>query len=250
MQIYNSLKPLPFIIVLVLLASLLIGCGLGDTKDKYKITVNIDVDGKTYSGSGVQEFGYHKQSVGIVDTDRYLLKGEAIPINLGKCGYVFMILDTPQYYIPKLKNANAGSLKTKWIKPASWEINLDDPPLMVKFEDIKDPKTVKAVYFSEHEEFDHYETRIIGNNTTKQDTITKIVPPNAEDLLCRGIVLKSIHVEKTNEWVTFGRMEKILPWLKSMGYHFLVDYGGVGSHGSSGSHNLTERLLYNNFIWR
>ncbi len=167
----------------------------------YKITVTVDTPEGEKRGSAVREartefqprpepkdFPYHIEIKS---------RGEAVPVDLGKRGMLFALIDwdsyrefynafpyggqmdgkskfpRDDYYKETLKTGMKAELKTNF-------------PRMVTFKDIKDPKSVEAV--------------------------------KADDLAATfgaGVKLKDITLEITDEPVTW-EIEKVLGWLEKV----------------------------------
>ncbi|MBN8649393.1 MAG: hypothetical protein J0L55_15670 [Caulobacterales bacterium] len=140
------------------------------------------------------------------------VKGEAIPLKVSEKKYLFLLIGLPQDYInqintpltgPQVRSADADSI--------GWEIDLEKAPMLVTFDNLQDPKSVKQIHFTSYQEFDHSELEEDG---ARQKSIMITKEPNAEELLGPDVSLSSIHVEKTNEPITRGRIVEVLPWLK------------------------------------
>ena len=185
---------------------------------KFKIVLNVQVGDKIYQSYGVQEFRCRQRSKfwGGMDVGGCDVKGEAIPLKVSEKKYLFLLIGLPQDYInqintpltgPQVRSADADSI--------GWEIDLEKAPMLVTFDNINDPKSVKQVHFTSYQEFDHFEIVDKGNDTApQQEAIMATKEPNAEELLGPNVSLSSIHVERTNEPITHGRIAEVLPWLK------------------------------------
>ncbi|MBN8646877.1 MAG: hypothetical protein J0L55_02905 [Caulobacterales bacterium] len=216
--------------------------------ERYKVTLNVEYNGALYSASAVQEIKctpsnsfWQGMSMGGCD-----LKGEAIPLQLGANGYLFLILagknggNALEYYYYLTNKADEQRKKGK-----VWDVNLNEAPMLVTFFDVNDSKTVKRVHFFPHEEIDHYEKyRPFPASQELERPIMKMVQPNSKDYFGETTIIKSIHVERTNEPITWGQIEKVLPWLADIGDNLLD-----GHYASDGS-TLAGNLQKINFIWR
>ena len=163
------------------------GC---DTADKYeynyKITVSVEANGRTYSGSTIQQIINYKVKdwatplLGLGGGDSSEQKGEAVVVNVdGK--YLFLLVNISPYGLTGKLGDDAIN-KFKYNK--SWEItDLKDYPFVV-FTDIGDPLTVKKIT---QDNFGQY---FMGGKIT------------------------SIEVQKTNEPVTYGKVEQVIPWIR------------------------------------
>ena len=177
-----------------------------------KITVNLDVNGQLVSASGVQRLACREaiKFLRSMDSSDCKIRGEAIAIPIPQKGYLFMILDNEQIYIPRVNTPVPWSIiRDEHNNGIAWDMDyekgslLGSIPVFVVFDDIADPKTVKAVYFSEYGD-----GRFVDGKYVRFTN-----PSNYKEILGEGIELKSIHVEKTKDWVTYGKIKKALPWL-------------------------------------
>ena len=172
------------------------GC---DTADKYeynyKITVSVEANGRTYSGSTIQQIINYKVKdwatplLGLGGGDSSEQKGEAVVVDVnGK--YLFLLVNISPYGLTGKLGDDAIN-KFKYNK--SWEItDLKDYPFVV-FTDIGDPLTVK-----------------------------KITQDNFGQYFMGGKI-KSIEIQITNEPVSFGKVEKIIPWIVGSQKEMLFD---------------------------
>ncbi len=233
---------------ILLIATLFISSCSIPKIERYKVTLNVEYNGTLYSASAVQEIKctpsnsfWQGMSMG-----GCRLKGEAIPLSLNEKGYLFLILagkkggDALEYYYYLTNKADEQRKKSK-----VWDVNLNEAPMLVTFFDVNDSKTVKQVHFFPHEEVDHYETyRPFPASQELERPIMKTVQPNSKDYFGETTILKSIHVERTNEPITWGQIEKVLPWLNGRA-------GGMTLDGKYAQDDrLESKLQTYNFIWR
>ena len=162
--------------------SLLSSCGINnnDRIFRYIITVNVETGDREYSGSSVWQTKYHEQAINIIDTNRSETKGEAVVVDInGK--YLFLLVNLSMSGITGKASDDAVN---EFEKNQSWEItDFKDYPF-VTFTDIGDPLTVKKIT---QDNFGQY---FMGGKIT------------------------SIEVQKTNEPVTYGQVEQIIPWIR------------------------------------
>lgn len=183
-----------------------------------KMTVQVEVDGKTYSGSSVSYvFWRQNDSFSAMHGPAWVsgVKGEAVVIELPENKYFFALLSyagNTEYTAnlatrvmasePKHRvwgeNAFRAVLKQKGMAPLV--LSEDHYPLFVTFKDINDPATVVEFF------------------------------PYAREAWSPNIILKDITLEITNEPVTRGRVEQVLGWLKSLKGGYL--HGGFTSKGA------------------
>ena len=158
------------------------------TEYNYKITINVEANGKTYSGSTVQKLTtINGPSSSLGTGSSATRKGEAVVVNVdGK--YLFLLFN---YSVNRNSNYQDGW--KPWKLADIWEHGTDVDKgyaeyryPFVTFTDISDPLTVKQVT---EENFGQY---FMGGKIT------------------------SIEVQKTNEPVTYGQVEKVIPWMKDL----------------------------------
>lgn len=233
---------------LLLIVSLVTACGRTNSTS-YKIDVNLSVDGKLIQASGVQKLSCFQTAewAAGMGSGSCRLKGEAIPIDLGQRGYIFMLMEIPQYYIDKINSPISSTIvNDENGKRYKWDIEPSKMPMFVRFADIKDPKTVQQVHFFDYEVIDYYkEYKSAPDVAPEHRAIMKSMPADASAILGGSVSLISVHVEHTKDWPNFGRIEKVLPWLHAIGYYNLD-----GSLGQPLNPNLSETLTKNNFYWR
>lgn len=177
---------------------------------RYRLTLTIDDNGKQTSGSGVIEV-FREDTTKIFGSSfggyGYSFRGEAVAVDLGKKGVLFALLkggyssdsEPPYIIIHAFKDYFKGSStsakvsviddmrKLKWDRPKA-DLNFDLLPMLVRFRDINDPKTVERVF---------------------PDELDKSFGP--------GVKLVSATIEITRDSVT-RKIKKVLPSWKGTGY--------------------------------
>jgi hypothetical protein len=134
---------------------------------KYRLTIEATVDGKVHAGSGVVRVSVTEaarlflyQSAGVNNSYR----GEAVTVDLGERGVIFALLKdverpqggryhaSPEYFVGSAFPAGAGQadpVRSNMARFArggeSRALAPDELPLLVRFRDINDPKTVERV---------------------------------------------------------------------------------------------------------
>jgi hypothetical protein len=175
----------------------------GDHTWRQKLTVTVATPQGEVSGSAVTEVKMHLNTV-FKDGARYQYKirGEATVVDLGNGKYLFALLGTalnPDANARLLPEIIAKSVKAQgrdWrdedfekvyalTNPA--EVPADLMPMLVTFGDMNAPASLKEIKHGSQ--------------------------PIA---LAQNFVLKSVKVEVTDELVTMGKMEILLPWLLSL----------------------------------
>lgn len=128
---------------------------------RYRLTLEAQVDGEPKTGSGVIEVTYSKQSEFAGQHELVVdFRGEAVVLDLGSRGVLFALLkaDTdsrsgPEWIVPRAFDFPGGSLPrpveegVKQVQRLSGkrELPLTSLPLLVRFRDLNDPKTVERV---------------------------------------------------------------------------------------------------------
>ncbi len=183
----------------------------------YKVTVNVETPEGIKSGSAVRKVSFVTQPISLPDVGNPAQdqKGEAVVVDLGERGLLFAPMNTDDYHavfaaFPHKKGGTtrSGIRYYRSLAPTEpVEMPLRVMPLLVKFKDIDNPKTVEAVMVMGREEKPDVPR-------DEQDIVVKI--DRFEKLFGKGVKLQSITIEMTDEPVTWG-IEKYLPWL-NLGY--------------------------------
>jgi hypothetical protein len=128
---------------------------------RYRLTLTAEVDGQPRSGSGVIEVTYSKNNDPISRADFSIdVRGEAVVLDLGSRGTLFVLLKPyadsrsgPEYIVLRAFNLPGGALPSPVISglqqvrhlSGKRELALTSLPLLVRFSDPGDPKTVERV---------------------------------------------------------------------------------------------------------
>jgi len=182
----------------VLLGSMLAGClllaGCGWFAERWewnqKLTVEVSTPEGLRSGSAVSHVSWREaNALGNYPAD---YSGEATVVDMGQGRYLFALIgeETKQIAAHTL-HAELGEQRSDYEKlfpkimsfRGLRDVPRDRYPLLVTFTDINDPKTVR-----------------------------KVDPDNLAATFGPGVSLKRITLEITDEGVTEGAMEKVLPW--------------------------------------
>jgi len=187
------------LLLLSLMAGLLSGCDDVSTW-RQKMTLVVDTPSGQKAGSSVIAVEFRRGS-GQYDGSsvHWGIKGEAVAVELGGGRYLFALLkgqsmwaragvNASYAFTPGVKNVVAGSksainLVMKFPKDKPATLPQRSYPLLVTFDDITKPQTVKRV--------------------DPKDLAAAFGP---------GYALKSITLEITDEPVTKGKVEKVLGW--------------------------------------
>jgi hypothetical protein len=150
-----------------ILAALIVGAvvvyrvAFPSTTIRYRLTLEAQVDGEAKTGSGVIEVTYSKQSELAGQHELVVdFRGEAVMLDLGSRGTLFALLkgDTdsrsgPEWIVLRAFNFPDGSLPRPVAEGVNQvqrlygkrELPLTSLPLLVRFRDLNDPKSVERV---------------------------------------------------------------------------------------------------------
>ncbi len=199
---------------------------------RYKLTLTVDVNGKQVTGSSVVEV-YRQDTTKVFGGSfggyGYDFRGEAVAVDLGEKGVLFALLKAgsssdsqPPYIIKYLGNYSLDPVenlrKMKQARPRpKVDLSFDKIPMLVRFRDINDPKTVELVD-----------------------------PNDLEKSFGKGVKLVSATLEMTDEDVTRG-VEKWLPWIREY-YGKRLDGDHSGAYAPFDAiNNLANGLSSGNF---
>lgn len=129
---------------------------------RYRLTLEAEVDGKPMTGSGVIEVTYSKQPEFASGRDRVSShRGEAVVLDLGDRGTLFALLKAgsdsrsiPESIVLRAFNFDGGAFPGPTVEEGfkklrqlsgKRDLALDNLPMLVRFRDINDPKTVERV---------------------------------------------------------------------------------------------------------
>lgn len=191
---------------------------------RYRITVEVETPEGIKTGSTVREVSNSSSNVKILDLpdvgNPAKIKGEAVVVDLGERGQIFALINADSYNELYRAFPVEGPSTVDGIKYYnSLEAGVSAPlpkkswPEMVMFKDLSDPKTLEIIHHVQSKTF-----RVGGPLE---------ITDNFEELFGKGISLKGITIEITDEPVTW-RIDGILPpfgpgkgfkeWRKSLGY--------------------------------
>jgi hypothetical protein len=207
----------------VIAASLLLSGCSEKAQVNYRITVEVDDNGVTRTGTGV--WSVEMQSGGFPDKFTSRFRGEAIPVDLGEKGTLFVLIagrsengspEAPgglgiygRHLFGDVARRNRGEPQ-KNVDPLSETrefsqivgksalLDCSDPPteytscpFMVRFRDIRDPKTVEAVD-----------------------------PNNLGATFGQGVKLRPLKISISDESVTVGIAKQFVWWAAYSNRHF------------------------------
>jgi hypothetical protein len=128
---------------------------------RYRLTVNVEIDGKVHSGSSVIEIGW-QEGIKLGDSGGFapIIRGQAPVVDLGDRGVVVATLINGESYGPAMD----GALGAQWITPRAFgrktnaeeiptlpelqgkrDLALDNLPRFLWFSNPQDPTTAKKL---------------------------------------------------------------------------------------------------------
>src|SRR6218665_413733 len=171
--------------------------GFSNEKIRYKMTVTVETPEGVKTGSAVREAGRYTEPSILPDqggTFYNITKGEAVAVDLGQRGVLFVLLGRGD----EARTIFKALAITK--KHEALTLSLPQYPKIIYFKDKKDPSTAELVL-----ETDACPNPVTGvprgSVCLKRDRFI--------DFFGTGTKLRSISVEKSDEEIT----EKVLEWL-------------------------------------
>ncbi len=188
----------------------------------YKMTVEVETPEGVVTGSAVREMGNGEASPLSQSGNPADVRGEAVVVDLGKRGVLFALISHKsdlEFYNAYKKHWPRGGSTPEGIKfyanmpiGTSGVLNPKNPPgypKLVTFADIDDPKSVTEAQIWTRDDKGYF----------------YLAEDKMEKLFGKGVKLKNIKLEITDELVTWGMVDKHLPesfwntfrvWMKSM----------------------------------
>lgn len=231
MKLANLGKILGVAALLVATAAIAADLGIKVTTQKaswrYKMTVEVETPEGIKTGSAVREVTVVKPTPeiqGLYDT-KVTVDGEAVVVDLGKRGILFALLsgydmgpdNAYQVVFNSLSGppglSEEGIEYYKNLKNIKATLKPENYPFLVTFLDKKNPKTIKMIH----------EMKWDGTYPMHY----KIFADHSEEIFGKGVHVKDIKIEMTNEPVT-KIIDKYMPsysqdsdfwsWLNSLAY--------------------------------
>jgi hypothetical protein len=183
---------------------------------RYRMTVEVEADGEMHTGSGVVEVGFARQgwsdeaSLGVLPS----VTGQAVVVDLAARGVLFVLLkrvssgqgdndSAPSTMVIKEFQLapSVGSLKGEMLRrlssiSARADVPFDSLPMLVRFRDLNDPKSVERVDPNNLE-------KSFGPGTSLVRATMETVPVGVRPFNLFGV---------SGTPITIG-IEKTLPWL-------------------------------------
>jgi hypothetical protein len=168
--------------------------GLFSDSWRYKMTVEVETPEGLRTGSAVREVTVHKglKLTPEMTTD-VSVRGEAVVVDLGKRGILFMLVDG-DYGANILFKFFPGNEKKGKVA-----LTPEQYPNFVRFGDLSDPKTIENI--RRPEELNKFKT---------SDPRRPVM--SFESAFGSGVEIKQVTIEITSDPVTWG-IEKYLPWV-------------------------------------
>lgn len=181
--------------LIVIVLPLLVLTGCGNYSWNQKLTVLVDTPSGAVSGSSVMTFSLSDQRSSFNPPEArgvtFTLSGEAAVVQVAPGRYLFALRkgvpSLAEQLYPKMDTIESAKLMEKGLgaEPSEVMLSSNQYPLLVTFDDIKDPASVK-----------------------------RVDPANLEATFGPGYRLSAITLSLTKEPVTKGEVEKVLGWLK------------------------------------
>lgn len=191
---------------------------------RYKVIVDVDVDGKTISGSAVREVRRWEQVFVFSNPFWGSVEGEAVVVDLGSRGLLFatMYLDrsytndammTPERVFGHSKEITSKIKRVRGVDstPELWrqlnefrgcaEMQANEWPLLVRFQDLEEPSSVVRV---------------------DRDELESAFGPD--------VTIRRISICVVDEPIT-QKIEEVLPWLRTLPYGLLAPIRGTLAGG-------------------
>jgi hypothetical protein len=190
---------------------------------RYRLTVEVEVDGKVHSGSSVLQVSARQQPNVFPEAGALTwLNGEAVFVDLGRAGNIVAILalgpkgqdvDGPEELAIKAFNVPRPNRPLgQYIDIAGMTGQRELPrslmPTLVTFSDLSDPRSAKVVYATET-----YEIRNAKGGFERMGR--RVAVDAFEETFGEGVRLRRAWIELTNDPVTRGIEAKLL-WLTEL----------------------------------
>lgn len=201
---------------------------------RYKITVTVDTPEGPRSGSSVLEFTTSKNLIVLPESHRYTetMRGEAVAVDLPNNQTLFALLKQDgtrsigeligltlypdgRENTPERKVGDPPVAMNRHLVIGGKELTESGLPMLVRFRDINDPKTVE-----------------------------KVDPDNLESAFGKGVALKFVIIEITDAPIGAILDEK-LPWLVGN-----LDHGLDRTYGVAAKPSLAQQLSFSHFARR
>lgn len=190
---------------------------------RYKMTVTVETPEGLRTGSAVREVSASRGiSLFPEGTPKVSLKGEAVVVDLGDRGALFALLsgyrvgtdhaaNLPGHtYFPKGGwLSGEGIRKMSALKAGPTELPPEWYPKLVHFKDKDDPTSIEMVVEMEP---------CADPKTGRPHSTVCITKDRFEEIFGKGVRLKSISIEMTDDLVVMGKVKSYLRWYRESGH--------------------------------
>lgn len=181
---------------------------------RYKITVNVETPEGLKSGFAVREVTV-SDSAPLIRLPESLprkdIKGEAVAVDLGARGVLFAIMDVDGSYrhvfdaFPYPRPLSFEGIRYyDALNSGVASLHPEQYPMMVRFRDLNDPKSVELAYSATPYDARDDRGRYIGRKIKITD--------NIDALFGQGVRIKDVKIEMTDETVTNDLINHLV-WL-------------------------------------
>ena len=229
-------KILLIVVLSIICSATYVAAGIIQDKEyswRYKMTVLIETPEGVKTGTAVREMNIKFEPRPGYTPEPYhasfKMRGEAVAIDLGDHGVVFALINPDSYSEVTQTFSGPPPLTIKGaehysrLNNASAQLNKNSYPSIVTFLTLSDPKSVVLL---KGKAFDKQKQEIVSID-------------RFEEILGKGIRLKDISVEMTNEKIEW-KIEKFIPWIGLLKNSYLS-----GKHING--NQLYEQLYGRNF---
>jgi len=106
-------------------------------RDNFRVSMTVDVNGTSYTGSSVQRFRCHEGGgiFGGLDVSQCTVKGEAVVVDLKDRGSLFLVFKGPHgdmsSMVRSMLRTGAGGMPPNL--PPRWQLAISEIPMMVTY---------------------------------------------------------------------------------------------------------------------
>jgi len=215
---------------------------------RYKITVEVETPEGIKTGLAVREVTFQRMPHPLphMKSASSRLKGEAVVVDLGKRGVLFALINgykigvdhaelLPFYIFSFPKNgptSREGLGYYSNLKAGPKELEPQYYPVLVRFRDMNDPKTVESLLEME---------KCPGHHGAGEPLCVQ--KDRFEEAFGEGVKVKAVTIEMTDEPITTG----IVKWLHWLPNYYNVMLDGSRVHSIKSSHPLANSFSSGSF---
>ncbi|MGN6210080.1 hypothetical protein [Asticcacaulis sp.] len=166
------------------------------------VTIEVNDNGTILTGSSVQKVGCRaaNPTYGGLDVGGCYIEGDAAYVHLKNGQHLILTYVTDEYRADPRGYANSILNRHDLTSDFSWDVPEDEIPQMVTFKNSLDP-----------------------------DSVVRVYPADAEQILGSGVKIGKIHVALTDLPVNEGNISKVFPWIKDF-VHLSKNLGENGAY--------------------